>query len=94
MILTNVILTAYCGCALCCGKANQPCADGKMPVQGVTIAAPRSVPLGTRVVVLGHEYIVQDRTARRFNGRWDIYFQTHKDALRFGKKTNNVTIKP
>jgi 3D (Asp-Asp-Asp) domain-containing protein len=94
MILTNVIITAYCGCALCCGKAGQPTASGKMPVQGITIAAPRNVPLGTRVVVSGHTYIVQDRTAKRFDGRYDVYFKSHKDALQWGKQQLNITIIP
>ena len=95
-ILTNVTLTAYCLCtAVCCPKASKGlCANGQPPIQGITIAASRSIPLGTHVLINGHEYIVQDRLARRYDKRMDIYFNSHKDALRFGKQTNNVTILP
>lgn len=94
MILTNITITAYCACQLCCGsKASGICADGHPPRQGITIAASRRIPLGTHVLINGHEYIVQDRLARKFDNRIDIYFNNHKDALKFGKQTNNVTIK-
>lgn len=92
IIITNAIITAYCSCALCCGKANQPTASGKLPVQGTTIAAPRSIKLGTHVIINGHEYIVQDRTAKRYDGRWDVYFNKHSDAKRFGIRTNRVEV--
>lgn len=91
--MTNAVLTAYCVCALCCGKwAGSPTASGAKPVPGVTIAAPRSVPFGTVVVVTvpgvfdRRRFVVQDRTARRFDGRWDILFPDHKSALQFGRR--------
>ena len=91
--LTNITLTGFCQCKKCCGpKAKGICADGHRPVQGITIAASRSIPLGTKVLINGHTYTVQDRLARRFDKRIDIYFNSHKDALHFGKQTNNVTV--
>lgn len=94
MILTNVILTGYCSCHLCCGShAKQGItADGHKPIAGITVAASRSIPFGTHVIISGHTYTVQDRLAKKYNGRIDIYFDKHKDALRFGKQTNNATI--
>jgi len=94
---TNEILqatiTAYCACTKCCGpKAADITASEKAPIAGITIAVPRSIPLGSRITIGAHAYIAQDRTARRFDGRFDIYFATHKEALRFGKQTNKVTI--
>ena len=56
------------------------------------MAAPRSVLLGSTVLIAGHRYTAQDRTARRFDGRFDIYFATHRDALKFGRQTNTVTV--
>ena len=91
--MTN-ILTAYCACVLCCGpNAKGITASGLRPVQGVTVAGPRHIALGTKVNINGHNYILQDRTARRFDGRWDIYFTNHAEALRFGKQyATNLTI--
>lgn len=95
--MTNAVLTAYCACVLCCGKwAGGPTASGAKPVAGVTIAGPRAVPLGSVVVVTipgvfeGRRFIVQDRTAKKFDGRWDIFFSRHSDALRFGRKGGTV----
>ena len=93
LVLTNVIITAYCICKLCCGPhATGLTASGSKPVQGITIAGPRNVQLGTRVVINGHTYVVQDRTARRFDGQWDIYLRSHKDAVKFGIKKGTVWI--
>lgn len=95
MIISNAIITAYCACKLCCGvhsNSIQRTASGTSPVAGRTIAGPRSVQLGTRVSIGGRTYIVEDRTARKFDGRWDIYFADHKSALKFGKKQLTVKI--
>ena len=86
-------ITAYCACSICCGpKARGITAAGTRPKQGRTIAAPRSVPLGSKVRVHGLPgvFTVEDRTARRFDGRWDIYFERHQDALKFGKRKLDV----
>ena len=86
-------ITAYCACSICCGpKARGITADGTRPVQGRTIAAPRSVPLGAKVRVQGLPgiFTVEDRTARRFDGRWDVYFERHQDAKNFGKRKLDV----
>jgi len=95
MILTNAVVTAYCACHICCGSwfKTAKTADGHTPKQGVTVAASRSIPFGTKVLIDGHTYIVQDRLAKRFDNRIDIYFNNHKDALKFGKQRKNVTIK-
>lgn len=93
--MTNLIavITAYCACTNCCGpNATGLTAAGRPPVQGITIAGPRAFPLGTKVSINGHSYVVQDRTAKRYDGRWDIYFARHQDALNFGKQTNNITV--
>ncbi len=102
MTITNAIITAYCACTNCCGpNAAGLAANGQPPVQGITIAGPRTYRLGTTVEIhnlvgfgnIGrHRFILNDRTAKRFDGRWDIYFASHKEALKFGKQTNNITV--
>lgn len=94
--MTNIILavtTAYCSCFHCCPVSSKGlCANGKLPKEGRTIAASRSIPLGSSVIIKDHEYIVEDRLAKKYDSRFDIYFASHKDALRYGKRTNTVTI--
>ena len=90
--MTNLILTAYCWCHACTGHDHQPTASGRRPVVGVTIAAPRSVPLGTRVAlyVPGWGVVqrrVDDRTHRRYEGRWDVFVRSHREAREFGLRT-------
>jgi 3D (Asp-Asp-Asp) domain-containing protein len=58
-----------------------------------TVAAPRSVPIGTVVEIQGvGRRVVADRTARRYNGRWDVYVSTHAQARRFGLRRATVTV--
>jgi 3D (Asp-Asp-Asp) domain-containing protein len=61
-------------------------------VQGVTIAAPRSVPFGTMIHVetVGWRR-VEDRLSKRFDNRFDLYFRRHADAVKFGKQQLKVT---
>jgi len=90
----NAIATAYCCCLACCADGDGLTAAGTRPVQGVTVAAPRSVPLGTRVFISwpggGGWFRVEDRTSKKYDGRWDVYFNRHSDALKFGIKRNAV----
>jgi 3D (Asp-Asp-Asp) domain-containing protein len=71
-----------------------PTASGYVPVVGTTIAAPRNIPFGTRVYIptLKSWRIVQDRTARRYDGRWDIFVKTHREAKHFGKRKLEIWI--
>lgn len=36
------------------------------------VACPTAYPLGTRVVIDGSEFVCLDRTAAKYDGRWDI----------------------
>lgn len=93
---TNVyeaIVTGFCACQQCCGPmASGLTSANTVPRPAHTIAAPRNVPLGSGVVVAGLHYRVEDRTARRYDGRFDIYFRTHKEAREFGIRKLTVTI--
>lgn len=87
-------VTAYCACVKCCGKnAKGITAMGTRPVEGRTVAAARSIPLGTRIHIEGIGWrVVEDRTARRFDGRVDVYFESHAEALKFGKQQRTIKI--
>jgi len=91
---TNVLVaicTGYCACKTCT-PGHGVTAIGTPPKHNYTIAAPRNIPYGARVIVAGRTYVVEDRTARRYDGRFDIYFARHADALKFGRQTNTVTV--
>lgn len=80
-------ITAYCICTACCGDTHGLTASGVLAKPGITVAAPRSVPFGTTVYIPGvGRRVVQDRTARRYNGRWDVLMASHSEAMHFGKR--------
>jgi 3D (Asp-Asp-Asp) domain-containing protein len=83
------------GCSICCGK-HAPfnlTASGRRPVAGVTCAAPKRIPFGTWVYIEGvGKRRVEDRLARRFPDRWEIFVSTHKTAKIFGKQRLDITI--
>lgn len=86
-------VTAYCHCKRCNGKSGQPTASGVMPRVGITVAGPRHIPFGTRVFIPGLGVrIVQDRTHKKFDGRWDVFMTSHQTARQFGKQQLTVTI--
>ena len=66
-------------------------ADGRHVHVGA-VAGPRAIPLGTWVSIGGRTYQVEDRTARRFDGRFDIWMPSRTAALRFGKRQLKVNI--
>lgn len=70
------------------------CANGHHPSCNYTIAAPRNIPLGTHIRVEGftNDFVVEDRTNIRFNGRFDIYMSSKKDCIKWGKQKRKITI--
>ena len=80
-------VTAYCACMECCGKTNGITASGAKATAGRTIAMSKDYKFGTKIEIEGYGiYIVEDRGGAIKNTRIDIYFNTHKEALQFGKK--------
>jgi len=102
--MTNIVLiavvTAYCHCADCCGKAGQPTSSGVAPNRAWTCAGPTNLPFGTWVRfpgIIGPDWrIVEDRMASRYWAKphFDIFVGSHSQAKAFGKRTMKVTIEP
>ena len=92
--MTIIAIASYfCHCHLCTPSPPQPTASGAWPREGITVAGPRWVKLGTRVLINGKPYVVQDRTARRWDGkRWDIFVSDHQRAKRLGIRKVKITI--
>ena len=94
--MTNtIVVTAYCACTICCGpSAKGITASGNKPRQGYTVAAPRNIPFGTKLFIPSVGWrIVEDRLAKRYDNRIDVYYKSHKKAKEFGIRTNTITIK-
>lgn len=80
--------TGYCPCKKCCGKTTGITASGEKAKAGVTVAMPSTYKFGTKIEIKGMgTYIVQDRGGAIKNKKIDIFFNTHTEALKFGKKT-------
>ncbi len=85
------VVTAYCACTKCCGpNARGITASGKAPVANHTIAADKMFAFGTQLVVGNQVYTVEDRGGGIKGYRIDIYFNTHQEALNFGRRTMDV----
>lgn len=77
-------VTAYCACMQCCGKTNGITASGTRATANRTIAAPRTFSFGTKVVINGVTYTVEDRGGAIQGNRIDVYMDTHSQALAWG----------
>ncbi|MBQ8413306.1 MAG: 3D domain-containing protein [Lachnospiraceae bacterium] len=93
----DFVLTAYCPCSICCGvysnMENPTTASGTTATAGRTIAADTSVlPFGTQVVINGQIYTVEDRGGAIRGNRIDIFFNSHQEALQFGRRVATVYV--
>lgn len=90
--LGKVVTTGYCSCSICCGKwAGGHTASGTAPKGNHTIAVDAhhpKVPLGAKIVMNGRTYKVEDTgNFARYGTDFDIYFDSHQEALNWGKRT-------
>lgn len=80
--------TGYCPCKKCCGKTNGITASGAKAKAGITVAMSSKYKFGTKVEIKGMgTYTVQDRGGAIQGNKIDIYFNTHQEALNFGRRT-------
>lgn len=98
-------LTAYCPCENCCGEYanNRPTDEKGKPIvygstgerltSGYSIAVdPSVIPYGTEVIIDGRIYKAQDCGGAIKGNRIDVYFDSHQEALQFGRQTKEVEI--
>lgn len=83
-------VTHYCPCAACCGIwAGGNTASGTTPTAGRTVAN-GELPFGTRILLNGYEYIVEDRGV---NGKWiDVFVDDHAEADALGMYQADIWI--
>ncbi len=92
-------VTAYCPCKRCCGKY----ADGrtacshKIRAGDVFVAADKKLRFGTEIIVpwynAGSAVKVMDRGGVIKGNRLDVFFNSHKQARKWGVKYLDVKIK-
>lgn len=66
-------------------------ASQKQVKKGI-IACPREIPFGTKVEIEGKTYICEDRMSKKFNDRFDIWFESTEEALEWGRQTKMVVV--
>ena len=90
--LGQVVTSGYCSCPICCGVwSGGPTASGTYPTANHTIAVDASapfVPMGTKVVMNGVEYTVEDTGGfAQYGVQFDVYYDSHAEALAHGHQT-------
>lgn len=87
-------LTGYCRCIKCCGKSNGITSTGTKAKAGRTIAVdPSNIPYGSIVKINNKEYVAEDCGGAIKGNKIDIFFDTHEEALEWGVKYGEVSIK-
>jgi len=66
-------------------------ASGAKAKEGYTCAA-NFVPIGSVIIYDGHKYCVQDRMHPSRSRHVDIFMESHKKALQFGRKEARVQV--
>lgn len=90
----EAIVTAYCPCKRCSDEWGRQTASGVLAQSNRTIAVDTTViPFGTIVKINGKEYVAEDRGGAIKGNRIDIYFDSHEEALKFGKQRLTVYLK-
>ena len=90
--LGNVVTSGYCQCSICCGQwAGGPTASGVMPQPEHTLAVDAQnpfVPMGTKIIMNGIEYTVEDTGAfDRYGVQFDVFCANHATASAWGHQT-------
>lgn len=89
--LGKVWVTAYCPCSQCCGPyANGITASGKTAKAKHTIAVDAYnpiVPMGTKVVIEGTVYTVEDTgNLNHYGNDFDIFYAKHNQTSQWGRR--------
>ena len=86
-------ITSYCPCSICCGKyASGYTASGTKATANRTIAAPPNIAFGTKLLINGVVYTVEDRGGAIKGNKIDVYRDTHQSALNWGVKYYEVFV--
>lgn len=92
--ILTMVATAYSDSKISCGKwAGGPTAIGFKAQYGVVAVDPRVIPLRTKLYIEGYGYGIAGDTGSAIKGnRIDVCFNTHQEAVKYGRKTVKVYI--
>lgn len=83
--------TAYCPCRKCSEGWGRKTSSGALASSGHTVAVdPRVIPMGSRLLIDGKEYVAQDIGGAVKGKHIDIYYDSHGEALRHGSRKAEV----
>ena len=90
----EIVATAYCPCVKCCGKDDGITATGVKAKANHTIAAdPNVLPYGTEILCGMGEFVVEDCGDAIKGNRVDFFFDSHEEALKFGRQEFTIWVK-
>lgn len=85
-------VSAYCKNSCCCGKWADGFTASGVRAEGLICAADPKYPFGTKMIVAGVTYTVEDRGGAIKGNKLDLLFETHWEALEWGRRTLKVKI--
>ena len=90
----TMVATGYDGCYECNKPYyGYPSYTGLPLARGIVAVDPNVIPMGTRLYVEGYGSAIAADQGNAIKGhRIDLFFDSHQEALNFGKKTVKVTI--
>lgn len=91
-LLGEFDITGYCSCEVCCGDKEVYLTKSELiPRAGHTAAAdPDILQMGAKVEIDGIVYTVEDTGESVKGNVIDLYFDTHEEAVRFGRQRKEV----
>lgn len=95
LIMDTFVITHYCledYPHICNNGSSETTASGQAPIPYYTVAADKSIPFGTKIIIDGKEYEVMDRGGAIKGNRIDIAVDTHAEALNRGKLEREVIL--
>ena len=94
--LGKVYVTAYCPCTECSGPHGHATASGKKAKENHTVAVDAYdpiVPMGTKVLIDGKVYTVEDTgDLHKYGNEFDIFFEHHEDTGTWGRRKIEVFV--
>ncbi|MFR5601453.1 MAG: 3D domain-containing protein [Lachnospiraceae bacterium] len=82
--------TGYCNCDSCSGGHSRTY-SGTVPKANHTISADLDLyPLGTKLMIDGIVYTVEDKGSSVMDNKIDIYYASHEEAVAHGSITQEV----
>lgn len=89
--LGNFKLTAYCPCRICSEGWGRRTSSGALATASHTVAVdPRVIPIGSRLLINGQEYVAEDIGGAVKGHHIDVYYNTHAETRNHGTSSAEV----